>query len=482
MLPALDCLPRAFRLQWPYMARIVLISPPSPERLGGPLVGLQYVAAALLAHGCEVRVIDAAASSFAAGSDRIVEEVEGFAAEMVGLCLYTRWVRHAYELAERLRGRFPLLVAGGPHATACPDEVLSRGFDVAVLGEAEQAVTALAKCLDGTLRMEAVSGIRYRGASGGVFGDTPAHHETELDSLACPHSALPLFDSRWYGHSAWPPASHGIVSSRGCSARCTFCANYATGKHYRFRSAKNVVAEIRESWSLYGTAFFPFWDDALTANPGRLIDLCHAMQRDLPFAPQWSGTTRANMVEPELLSAMKRAGLCHLNFGVESGDDETLHSIRKGIRTDQVVKALESAREAGIRTSCNFMFGFPEETAAALERTLRFMERIAPLVDFFSPAGVLIPMPATLVYERNHKRYGFTEWWLKEEYGRPVERAKPASMEEACLSAANDPALDLDFFRYTEETRAMIRACLAFKADHNLRRMKEPDFPAGARP
>jgi hypothetical protein len=123
------------------------------------------------------------------------------------------------------------------------------------------------------------------------------------------------------------------------------------------------------------------------------------------------------------------------------------------------------------------MFGFPGEGAAAIERTLRFMERIAPLVDCFSPEGVLIPMPATPVYEGNHEHYGFTEWWLKEEYSRPPANAPPAAFDDFCRPAAADPTLDLDFFRYSEETRAAIRACLEFKASHNLRRIGQGGFP-----
>src|SRR3954468_4904133 len=128
--------------------RVLLVNPPSPERLGAPLLGLQYVAAALLERGCEVRVIDAAARHFPGDAASIVADAEAFAPDVVGFGLFTRWVWHAYELAEAFRGRFPLLVAGGAHATVRPEETLAHGFDAAVVGEAEEAIVALVDRLE----------------------------------------------------------------------------------------------------------------------------------------------------------------------------------------------------------------------------------------------------------------------------------------------------------------------------------------------
>ena len=83
-----------------------------------------------------------------------------------------------------------------------------------------------------------------------------------------------------------------------------------------------------------------------------------------------------------------------------------------------MIRALEWSKQEGLRTACNFMLGFPQETPAALERTLRFMERIAPLVDTFSTMGVLVPFAGTPLYEDYHRDYGFTDWWLRESYSR----------------------------------------------------------------
>ncbi len=261
------------------------------------------------------------------------------------------------------------------------------------------------------------------------------------------------------------------MTSRGCPARCTFCANYVTGRKLRLRAVDNVVAELDAYHRRYGSTHFQIWDDAFTADRKRTHALCQAFRRDLAFPLTWSATTRVNLVDPLLLRAMQEAGLGTVIFGVESGDDAILRAIGKGIRTDDVVRALEWAREAGLMTVCDFMLGFPEDTPASLERTLRFMERIAPLVDSFSALGVVIPLPGTPLYEQHHADYGFTDWWLGEThigYGR-----LPPILNRAAFAAAycDDAALAHDFFRYSAEERELMRACLKFKGEHNLARM-----------
>jgi radical SAM superfamily enzyme YgiQ (UPF0313 family) len=249
--------------------------------------------------------------------------------------------------------------------------------------------------LEGRDAIEQIPGVVFRLADSGLgWGPAPRTIE-DLDSVAPAYLAQPLFDPRWYDARGGTVTPGGILTSRGCPARCTFCANYVTGRRFRHRSAENVLDEIRVLHDKHGVAHFPCWDDALTADHTRLFDLCAAIERGLDFPFSFGAITRANMVTPELLHAMRRAGLVHVNFGVESGDDAILAAIKKGIRTDQVVRALEWAKQEGLVTACNFMLGFPQETPAAVERTLRFMERIAPIVDTFSTLGVVVPFPGT---------------------------------------------------------------------------------------
>jgi hypothetical protein len=138
---------------------------------------------------------------------------------------------------------------------------------------------------------------------------------------------------------------------------------------------------------------------------------------------------------------------------------------------DQVVRALEWAKKEGLVTACNFMLGFPQETPFELERTLRFMERIAPKVDAFSTMGVVVPFPGTPIYGDNHFLYSFTDWWLRPEYSGHTAPPPVGDADRYHRYYIDDANLDLDFFHYSSRTRQAIRECLRFKAEHNLQRM-----------
>jgi radical SAM superfamily enzyme YgiQ (UPF0313 family) len=451
--------------------RVLLVNPPSPERLGSPLLGLQYVAAALIAGGVDVRVLDAAARGTAPTTRDIVREAESFQPAIIGVSLFTRWVWHAYRLLDDLAGAGKwTLVAGGPHATVRPAEALERGFDVVLRGEAERTLPRVVAALDGRDRLDAIPGAVFRGPHGMPGYGPPSELIDELDSLPPPHLAQRLFAPSWYGGDGTSVVPGGILTSRGCPARCTFCANYVTGRAFRYRDRGEIAREINAWHEGWGMSFFPIWDDAFTVHRPRLLALCEEFSRlDFPFG--FSAITRANLVTPELLAAMRRAGAVHVNFGVESGDDDVLAAIGKGIRTDQVVRALTWAKDVGLSTACNFMLGFPQEDEAALERTLRFMERIAPLTDTFSTLGVVVPFPGTPIYDDHHAAYGFTDWWLREDYSRYTP-PPPIDQRDAFYSYYTDDAnLDLDFFRYSSGVRDRIRHGLRFKAEHNLKAM-----------
>ena len=135
------------------------------------------------------------------------------------------------------------------------------------------------------------------------------------------------------------------------------------------------------------------------------------------------------------------------------------------------MRALEWAKQEGLITACNFMLGFPQETPVELERTLRFMERIAPMVDAFSTMGVVVPFPGTPIYDEFHDRHGFKDWWLRPDYSRYSPSPPLEEADRYYRYYIDDANLELDFFHYSSAMKELIRECLRFKAEHNLKRM-----------
>lgn len=456
-------------------ARVLLVLPHLPQRMGSPYLGQLSLAASLLRAGHDVRCLDLAAIHPPGGDDLALELVQRFAPQLVGMTLFTYNALGGYRLAARMRGLGPVLVAGGPHVTAVPREPLAHGFDVAIAGEGEHRLIELADAIGRGEPPRDAPGVQTAERTGSA-------HETlaDLDALPFPHESYACWDPAWYG-AASMVVPGGLLTSRGCPARCTFCANHVTGRVYRWRSAGNVVAEMKALHARHGVLHFPFWDDAFTARRVRLLELCAAIRVEPALAgATWTCITPANMVRSEDLRTMREAGCVAINFGIESGDAEVLRTIRKGQKPEQVRAAVSAAKEAGMTTIVNFMFGFPGEGVKELEATRRLMEDLAPATDYFNNRGVLVPMPGTSIYEEHHAAYGFTGWWL--DSSRIVDEPNVHVLDPRARQdyLEHDPTLDLDFFRYPAGVRAAIAECVRFKARHNAATLARFGGPAAS--
>jgi radical SAM superfamily enzyme YgiQ (UPF0313 family) len=456
------------------MARVFLVNPPSPEPVRTPLLSFCHLAASLRAAGHEVALLDASAPHAPQDHDAIYYQVASFVPDLVGIHLKTLHVQPAYALAASL-ARFTL-VAGGPHATIVPDEPLARGFRYAIRGEGEDALVELADVID-TMHfrdtgrdmrsMGDVAGLSWRDR--GMVRHNPARpFNTDLDRLAPPLSALDLFDPRWY--DALPGTSlapAGLLSSRGCPAACTFCSNDVTGRKFRYRSARSVADEVALLRGRHGMLGFSFFDDSFAVGRRRVHELCDAIA-GLGTPVWWTCTAHPAHLDRDVLADMARAGCSGVDIGMESADPDMLVRIGKGVTVQRVLDVLAWCKELGIHTVVNLMFGWPDETDAELESTIGFIERAAPLAGGFNARGVVVPYPGTQIYELNHARFGFTDWWIREApLAYPVF---PTSWDEAEIrrAYATDPALDRNFFQHPPARVARIRQALASKADATL--------------
>ncbi|MDM8007809.1 MAG: radical SAM protein [Phycisphaerae bacterium] len=449
--------------------RVLLIYPPSRSQMHESCpAALMMLGAVLEQAGIEVRLMDANAAANRRDSEEIVRLASGFRPQVIGMTLLTPLVRESYRLAGLLRQTGARLLAGGPHATILPEEPLSHGFDAVVVGEGESTILDAVMSLAGRLPRHEVLGWVYRDNDGSIRRTDSRPVVTDLDTL--PFPARHLVDPKDYGGTVDGALHANLFTSRGCPARCTYCAGDLFGKRFRFRSADSILREMKEVYGRYGTRHFHFVDDAMTVNKERVRDLCSGL-RDSGLKVTWSMMTRIDQVNEDLLRDAAAAGCVRVDYGVESGCPETLKRIHKPHTVEMVRRVIAWTAEAGIRPCVFFILGFPWEGTAEIDATQQLMVDLSPYVDSFHPAiaSVLIPFPGTEVYEQYKDRYSFRDWWLGRErnYDAP-DLARHSFFERRVF--ARGAVLDADFFHYPPQVKKRIRQVFRFMYLHNRRR------------
>jgi len=164
-----------------------------------------------------------------------------------------------------------------------------------------------------------------------------------------------------------------ILSSRGCTNKCSFC--YRQDKGIRFRDIKNVVKEIEYLKRYYQISYFAFADELALATKRRAIELAEAL---MPLKIHYDMNARLDWIgkdSSEVLTILKKSGLIFLNFGVECYDNKVLAEMNKNLTEEQIVKGLEATLEAGISPGVNIIFGFPSDTPETLTKSLELLAK-----------------------------------------------------------------------------------------------------------
>ncbi len=456
--------------------RVLLLYPPSKTQVHSAYpLGITVLGAVLERAGHDVRLIDANAARRRRTTEDLVELVRELRPDVVGMTLVTPLVRESYRLAAALRPLGVKLLAGGPHATLVPEEPPAHGFDAAVIGEAEPTVEAACRALVGEIDPATVPGWVFRDASGALVRTASLPAPIDLDALPLP--ARHLHDPADYGPPGDPSLHQNVFSSRGCTARCTYCAGALFGKRFRFRSAAHIVAEIADIQQRYGTRHFHFVDDAMSVDKARMRAICEGLIELRP-QPTFSMMTRIDLtLDRDLLALMARAGCKRIDFGVESGDPATLRRIMKPHTVDMVRRVLPEVARLGIEPHVFFILGFPWDDHESIAATRRHMVEIAPHVTTFDPAvaSVLVPFPGTRIYDEYKDRYGFANWWLRSDSSFDAPSIDTHSYFETKVFVRG-AALDADFFDYPEPIKAEIREVFKLMYSLNLRQQ-----PAAAR-
>ncbi|MEK6969348.1 MAG: radical SAM protein [Nanoarchaeota archaeon] len=447
--------------------KILLVNPKTPILAQEPSRSLALIAGYLLNEGHIVKGIDCCAQYYKYNKTKFLEDVSNFNPDIVGIAIHTSSALYAYEAIRQIkRTSNALIVGGGPHALVRPHEVLKQNVDIVVQAEGEVVMADIVKAYQSKLRdYSKIKGICYLNKVGNLIDTEPADIIHDLNSL--PDPAFDVFNLKDYEK---PSDLKSMITGRGCPGRCTFCANTIHGHVFRFLSAEKVYAEMVNRYKKYGATHTSFLDDSFTANPERVRKLCNLIiiNKD-KYNFTFGCVTRANIVNEELLTLMKKAGCNSINYGIEGADDETLRKCKKGITIEQAIKALKITKAAGITAQANFILGFPWQSAKDIKNTLKFMKYVSQWADFIQVGSVLIPYPGTEIYEEYHQKYGFTDWWLKKEYSELLK--KPRFMEIGIKYYNQHRILKLDYFKYPKETKREILKAIKWTAKYSASHM-----------
>jgi len=251
-------------------------------------------------------------------------------------------------------------------------------------------------------------GVSYRLEDGTVKHNPPRPTIEDMDALpfVAPVYKRDLTIKNYFiGYLNYPYVS--IYTGRGCRSKCTFCLWPQTvgGHRYRTRSAASVLAEAK--WikdNMPEIKELMFDDDTFTDSSN--MDRVHEIARGLgKMGWTWSCNAKAN-VPYESLKIMKDNGLRLLLVGYESGDDQILHNIKKGLKTDIARRFNADCRKLGIKIHGTFILGLPGETKETIEKSIEFAKEINPHTIQVSLAA---PYPGTTLYKQ-----AVDNGWLKE--------------------------------------------------------------------
>jgi hopanoid biosynthesis associated radical SAM protein HpnJ len=242
-----------------------------------------------------------------------------------------------------------------------------------------------------------IAGLSHRNSSGVIVHNPDRAILENMDALPF---VTPVYqrdlviENYFIGYLKHPYIS--IYTGRGCKSRCTFCLWPQTvgGHRYRTRSVGHVIEEIAWAQKAFPQVkeFF-FDDDTFTDDLPR----AEAIARELgKLGVTWSCNAKAN-VPRQTLKVMKDGGLRLLLVGYESGNQQILYNIKKGMRVEVAERFTKDCHDLGIAIHGTFILGLPGETPETIQQTVRWATKINPHTIQVSLAA---PYPGTFLYDQ----------------------------------------------------------------------------------
>jgi len=375
-----------------------------------PGIGLLVLAAVARRRGYRVHLVDAKRQG--ASVEAVVRQILALRPDYVGLSATTVSVTNAARIAAGVKAAAPQVttILGGAHVSAVPERTLEAfpGIDFGVVGEGEVSLFALLDRLESRRPADDVPGLAFR-REGRPVANPRAPYIDDLDELPFPAwDLLPEFPHRFqpslFSYPRTPVAT--LMTSRGCPFSCSFCDRSTSGRRGRMHSVEYVVDMCRHLVEM-GVRHILFVDDLFTVRKQRVVDLCTAFL-DAGFSFSWSCNSHPNLLDPDTLRLMRRAGCWQIAYGIESGSQRVLDVVKREVRIPKMLETLSMTRACGIRTKGYLIVGHPTEGLDSLAETAAFLKMVE--LDLCQITK-FTPYPGTPAYATIARHGTFEEDW-----------------------------------------------------------------------
>ncbi|WP_243152921.1 B12-binding domain-containing radical SAM protein [Sporotomaculum syntrophicum] len=380
---------------------------------------LSYAAGVLDREGHELQLVDAPARCLT--KENTLKKIEAFQPELLVVDTSTPSINSDLAFCRAVKEVLPevKICLVGTHASACVDEILPEHawVDFIARREYDYTLKELAEKLHSPEQYAEITGLSYM-SEGQVVNNPDRDYIRNLDELPFVSEVYKKYldiKDYFYAHVSYPTVS--IFASRGCPSRCFYCmySQVMFGKQYRRRSAQNLFDEC-----VYITQNFPevkeilIDDDNFVVDQESVKEFCRLMIEN-KVKLKWIVQVRVTL-QYETMVVMKKAGCKLIVAGFESGNQQILNNMHKGITLEQSLKFNQNARKARLRVHGCFMVGNPGETKETMLETLEFAKKLRLDTAQFFP---LMVYPGTRAYDwakrNNYLQAASYDDWLTAE-------------------------------------------------------------------
>ncbi len=370
-------------------------------------------------------------------------------ADVVGITIVTSLLPSAIGIIKLIKKIKPQIkvIIGGPHCTLVPQEALKETqADICVQGDGEKVITSIKKAILGEISFSEIPGIYYR-ENNKIRKGPPLELIKDLDAIPFPtRDPIKKYN---YGKEYNPKIKKGeftsIITSRGCPFKCKFCSrNSICMKTYRTRSVKNVLEEIKELHK-GGYKYIAFVDDSFLCNKKKAHEIFDGIIREQLYIKIIIFGVRVDAADEELFQKMKKAGVTHVYFGLESGNQDVLDFYNKKVTLDKIRYAVNLSHRIGFFNVGSFILGAPFETKEHFERTIKFAKSL-PL-DSVSFLHLKYVVGSDLWCEAvNNGKISDYEYIIYASSEKGLSPYSRKEIEKYCIKASRDYYLRPRFF------------------------------------